>query len=163
METQIKEAYFAGGCFWGVEYQFRKLNGVLDVISGFMGGESQEPSYIEVKTGLTGHLETVKVIYDPSKIDYASLCKLFFEIHDFTQIGGQGPDIGDQYSSAIFYNNEDEKKIILDLIEGLTQKGYEVVTEVTPTLIFWDAEAYHQNYYNRKGTEPYCHSRTLIF
>lgn len=163
MENPIKEAFFAGGCFWGVEYQFRKLNGVIEVISGYMGGESQYPSYTEVKTGLTGHLETVKVVYDSSKIDFITLGKLFFEIHDFTQIGGQGPDIGDQYSSAIFYNNEEEKQIINDLIQILTLKGYQVVTEVNPTLTFWDAEAYHQDYYNKKGTEPYCHSRTIIF
>jgi len=163
MNNQTKEAYFAGGCFWGVEYQFRKLNGVLNVISGYMGGDSQNPSYIEVKTGQTGHLETVKVVYDPLKIDYISLCKLFFEIHDFTQLGGQGPDIGDQYSSAIFYNNDEEKKIIHDIILILTEKGFQVVTEVNPKLTFWDAEEYHQDYYNRKGAEPYCHSRTLIF
>lgn len=128
-----------------------------------MGGDSQNPSYIEVKTGQTGHLETVKVVYDPLKIDYISLCKLFFEIHDFTQLGGQGPDIGDQYSSAIFYNNDEEKKIIHDIILILTEKGFQVVTEVNPKLTFWDAEEYHQDYYNRKGAEPYCHSRTLIF
>ena len=110
LASNEKVAYFAGGCFWGVEYYLEKLDGVKDVISGYMGGDKENPTYQDVSSGNTRHIETVKVIYDPQKISYEVLAKAFFEIHDPTQTNGQGPDIGKQYLSAIFTSNEEEKK-----------------------------------------------------
>ena len=157
-ETQkIATAYFAGGCFWGVEYLFEQINGVVSAESGYMGGEMENPSYEDICSKKTGHLEAVKVIYDPGKISYENLAKYFFEIHDPTQFNGQGPDIGEQYLSAIFYNNEEEKKITEKLIETLKQKNYKVITKLIPVKKFWAAETYHQNYYKKKGGQPYCH------
>jgi len=165
MSENIKSAYFAGGCFWGVEYYFEKHNGVKAAISGYMGGEMPNPNYRSICTGTTGHLEVVRVDYDCSIVDYESLTKLFFEIHDFTQTNGQGPDIGSQYLSAIFYDNEDEKNISKNLITTLTQKGYEVATKLISTLNtpFFEAEDYHQDYYEKEQKVPYCHKRREIF
>jgi len=151
-------AHFAGGCFWGVEYHFENKEGVLSAVSGYMGGSSERPSYKEVCSGRTGHLETVRVEYDPEKVSYEELAKLFFEIHDPTQVGGQGPDIGSQYLSAVFYGNEEEKETAERLIGVLKEKGYDVVTRVIPAAEFWEAEDYHQDYYQHKGTRPYCHA-----
>jgi len=150
-------AYFAGGCFWGVEYLFEKKNGVVSAESGYMGGKTENPSYEDVCAKKTGHLEAVKVVYDPKNITYDELIKYFFEIHDPTQFNGQGPDIGDQYLSAIFYSNAEEKKTAEKLIETLKQKGYKVITKLIPAAQFWPAESYHQNYYKKKGGQPYCH------
>ncbi|MEO0137329.1 MAG: peptide-methionine (S)-S-oxide reductase MsrA [candidate division WOR-3 bacterium] len=152
-----KKAYFAGGCFWGVEYFFDKKEGVISAVSGYMGGSLENPTYQEVKTGTTGHYETVEVTYDPEKVSYEELAKLFFEIHDPTQPDGQGPDIGEQYKSVIFYNDEEEKQIAEKLIGILRSKGYKVVTKVLPVTKFYPAEDYHQDYYARKGTKPTCH------
>lgn len=107
----LKSAYFAGGCFWGVEYYFEQAKGVQAAISGYMGGHLENPTYKDICQGNTGHLEVVRVDYDSSKVSFESLCKLFFEIHDPTQVNGQGPDIGAQYLSAIFYNDDNEKKV----------------------------------------------------
>ena len=109
MPENTKYAYFSSGCFWGTEYWFEKSKGVLSVVSGYAGGHKVNPTYYEVCTGLTGHLETVRVAYDPEKTTYEELVKLFFETHDFTQKNGQGPDIGTQYLSAIFYQTQEEK------------------------------------------------------
>lgn len=158
-----KEAYFAGGCFWGVEYYFEKLDGVKDAISGYMGGTTQEPTYREVCNGNTGHLEVVKVIYDPQKIDYESLARVFFEIHDPTQKNGQGPDIGSQYLSAVFTSDEDEKSIIEKLIGKLEAKGYKVATKILSKTPFYEAEEYHQDYYFKHHKQPYCHARIKRF
>jgi peptide methionine sulfoxide reductase msrA/msrB len=156
-------AIFAGGCFWGVEYYMQKEPGVVSVTSGFTGGHVKNPSYKEVCTGRTGHAEAVKIIYDPSKTSYERLLKLFLEIHDPTQIGGQGPDIGDQYRSEIFYLNDDQRKIAEKNIDILKAKGLNVVTEVTKASEFYDAEDYHQDYYFRNGKLPYCHAYTKRF
>ena len=153
----IATAYFAGGCFWGVEYLFEHQDGVLKAVSGFMGGTLNNPTYQEVTAGTTGHLETVAVTYDPTAVDYETLAKFFFEIHDPTQINGQGPDIGTQYLSAVFYKNNTEKKILQRLIDILKEKGYAVITKVLPASTFWPAPAYHQDYYDRKKQQPYCH------
>ena len=158
-----KNAYFAGGCFWGVEYHFEKQKGVKDAISGYMGGLVQDPNYFQVIKGNTGHLETVKIVYDPLIISYEKLAKLFFEIHDMEQTNGQGPDIGNQYLSAVFYDNIEEKKVTEKLIDILTDKGYNVATTLYKANKFFDAESYHQNYYERKGGVPYCHSYKKIF
>ena len=122
-DSNIKNAYFAGGCFWGVEYYFEKTVGVKEAVSGYMGGRLPNPDYKSVCTGLTGHLEVVKVVYDSSKTNFETLARLFFEIHDPTQANGQGPDIGSQYLSAVFYNDENEKNITQSLINKLEENG----------------------------------------
>jgi len=156
--SEISNAYFGGGCFWGVEYYLEQLDGVLFVESGYMGGIIPNPSYKNICTGITGYKEIVKVYYDSNKISYKEIAKRFFEIHDPTQINGQGPDIGKQYLSIVFYKNNREKKIIENLISILKQKGYKVVTKLKKKEKFWRAENYHQNYYYKKGTTPYCHT-----
>jgi peptide methionine sulfoxide reductase msrA/msrB len=156
-------AYFAGGCFWGVEYYFEKMKGVKEAISGYMGGDVKNPTYKQVCSGTTGHIEAVKVLYDPSIVSYEEIAKLFFEIHDPTQTNGQGPDIGSQYISAIFYSNEDEKKIAQKLINVLELRGYKVATKLINADEFYEAEAYHQNYYDGNGKTPYCHGYTKRF
>ncbi len=158
-----KKAYFAGGCFWGVEYHFEKLNGVISAISGYMGGDLDNPTYRDVCTKDTGHLEVVEVNYDPSIVSFKELTKLFFEIHDPTQVNGQGPDIGEQYLSAIFYNNESEKKEIEELINILEKKGYKIATKARKKEFFYEAEEYHQDYYQKHNKKPYCHSYTKRF
>lgn len=156
-------AIFAGGCFWGVEYFMQKTPGVITVTSGFTGGHVKNPSYREVCTGTTGHAEAVKIIYDPRKTSYEALLKLFMEIHDPTQVGGQGPDLGDQYRSEIFYLNEEQKKTAEKNINILKAKGYKVATLLTKASEFYDAEGYHQNYYFKNGKLPYCHGYTKRF
>ena len=158
-----QKAYFAGGCFWGVEYYFEHKEGVLSAVSGYMGGTKEDPAYEEVCSGTTGHLEAVEVTYDPQKVAYRELAQLFFEIHDPTQADGQGPDIGEQYESAVFCNNEEEKQTVLELIEILKGKGFDVVTRILPVSIFWKAEDYHQDYYEHKKQEPSCHFYTKRF
>jgi methionine-S-sulfoxide reductase len=155
----LQSAYFAGGCFWGVEYYFEKLEGVSTAISGYMGGHLNNPSYKEVCGGRTGHLEVVKIDYDPNIVTFEELAELFFEIHDPTQKNGQGPDIGNQYLSAIFYNNQEEKDILQALIEILKNKGYDIATQLISThnAPFFEAEEYHQDYYFKHNKQPYCH------
>jgi peptide methionine sulfoxide reductase msrA/msrB len=161
--VQFEEALFAGGCFWGVEYYLQKTPGVISVTSGYTGGTLKNPTYQQVCTGKTGHAETAKVVYDPQKISYEKLLKLFLEIHDPTQVGGQGPDIGDQYRSEIFYLNNEQKIIAEKNLDILRSKGYKIATGVTKASEFYPAEAYHQDYYFKNGKEPYCHSYTKRF
>lgn len=162
-DENIAKAYFAGGCFWGVEYYMQQIDGVKEVISGFMGGHVKNPSYYEVVRSDTGHLETVEVIYDKTKVSYKQLAKTFFEIHDPTQANGQGPDIGAQYLSAIFVNNNNEREIVNELIKELKSNGYDVVTKVIDAKEFYEADESHQNYYNKKGSLPYCHGYVKRF
>lgn len=164
-EKNLKSAYFAGGCFWGVEYHFEKLPGVKAAISGYMGGRVNNPSYREVCSGLTGHLEVVKVEFDPTIVSYETLTKLFFEIHDPTQSNGQGPDIGSQYLSAVFYEDQEQKETAQKLIDILKSKGYDVVTKLISThnTPFFEAEDYHQDYYFVHNKAPYCHSYVKRF
>ncbi|MBK5723077.1 bifunctional methionine sulfoxide reductase B/A protein [Dysgonomonas sp. Marseille-P4677] len=159
----IKKAYFASGCFWGTEYYFMKANGVKHTAVGFMGGHIDNPSYEQVCQKNTGHLETTEVEYDTSKTTYEDLIRLFFETHDFTQTNGQGPDIGPQYLSCIFYADDNEKEIAEKYIDILKTKGYKVATMLKPLSTFWKAEDYHQQYYEHKGTKPYCHVYKKIF
>lgn len=159
----IKKAYFAGGCFWGVEYYLEKQKGVLSVDSGYMGGIKPNPTYKEVSRGDSGYLETVEVTYDPRKVDYETLARLFFEIHDPTQKNGQGPDIGEQYHSVVFVQNQTERNIIKKLIRLLELKGYDVATTIRDKKEFYKAEKYHQDYYDRKGKKPYCHGYVKRF
>jgi peptide methionine sulfoxide reductase msrA/msrB len=158
-----QEAFFAGGCFWGVEYWFEKAPGVTLAESGYMGGHVDSPSYKEVCSGDTGHIETVHVVFDPSKTSYEALARLFFEIHDPTQVDRQGPDIGEQYRSVVFYANDEQRRVVEKLIGELRNRGYDVATRLEPAAKFWKAEAYHQDYYNHKGTTPYCHTPTQRF
>lgn len=162
-KTTLAKAYFAGGCFWGVEYYLEKINGVKEVTSGFMGGHMENPGYYDVIRKNTGHLETVEVVYDPNKVSYETLAKTFFEIHDPTQVDGQGPDIGSQYLSAIFVNNEEERALANKLIKVLESKGLKVATQVLDKVPFYSAEEYHQDHYVRKGGTPYCHRRVKRF
>lgn len=159
----LQQAIYAGGCFWGVEHLMQQQNGVLTVVSGYIGGKVENPTYQQVKAQGTGHAEAVLVTYNPALVSYEELTKLFFEIHDPTQEGGQGPDIGSQYRSEVFYTSEEQKETALKLISILRDKGYNVVTRVTPAGTFYPAEEYHQDYYQHKGTEPYCHFRVKRF
>ncbi|MEI7748826.1 MAG: bifunctional methionine sulfoxide reductase B/A protein [Chlorobiaceae bacterium] len=152
-----QKAIFAGGCFWGVEYHFKKVKGVLSVTSGYTGGIIDNPSYKQVCSGKTGHAEAVEIEFDAAQVSYETLAKLFFEIHDPTQRNRQGPDIGTQYRSAIFYADEEQKRVAEKLIGELRSKGYQVVTSVEKAGIFWYAEEYHQDYYQKTGHQPYCH------
>lgn len=152
-----EKAYFAGGCFWGVEHLFQKKPGVASAVSGYMGGKLENPTYNDVCYKNTGHLEVVEVTYNPEEINFEELAKFFFEIHDFTQKNGQGPDIGEQYMSAIFYNNSSEKETLIKLIKILETKKYKVETKLLPLAIFYKAEEYHQDYYEKTKKQPYCH------
>lgn len=159
----VETAIFAGGCFWGVEYYMQKIPGVISVESGYIGGTKENPTYEEVKAHTTGHAEAVRIVYDPSQVGYETLARQFFEIHDPTHVGHQGPDEGEQYRSEIFYLDAEQKQIAEKLIALLKDKGYPVATHVTPATHFWPAESYHQDYYNHKGTLPYCHGYTKRF
>jgi len=141
----------------------QKAPGVLAVVSGYIGGHVENPTYKEVCSGTTGHYEAVEVTFDPSRISFEKLARLFFEIHDPTQLNHQGPDVGEQYRSAIFYLNDEQKEITEKLIEILKGKDYNIVTEIKPASIFWKAENYHQDYYEHKGSAPYCHGYTKRF
>ncbi len=162
-EGRYETAILAGGCFWGVEYYLQQMDGVESVVSGYTGGHVKNPSYKEVCTGKTGHAEAVKVVYDPDKVSYEDIVKMFFEIHDPTQINRQGPDIGEQYRSAVFYMNEYQEEIAMRLLQILKDKGYNIATELTKASEFYEAEGYHQDYYFEKGTLPYCHGYVKRF
>ncbi len=159
----METAYFAGGCFWGVEYLLGKEPGVKNIEVGFMGGSTANPTYEEVYRELTGHAETVKVDFDPAMVSYEQLAKYFFEIHDPTHLNHQGPDEGLRYRSEIFYTGGAQKVVAEALIEQLKAKGYKVVTKVTPAAPFYKAEDYHQHYYEKTGEAPYCHIYTPRF
>jgi len=162
-DKTIRKAYLASGCFWGTEYWFMKAAGVKATAVGFMGGAVERPTYAEVKTGTTGHLECVEVEYDETETDYSKLLTLFFETHDFTQTDGQGPDIGAQYLSCIFYANDEERDLAQAYLSLLAEKGHQVATQLQAASTFWKAEDYHQQYYEHKGAQPYCHSYKKIF
>jgi peptide methionine sulfoxide reductase msrA/msrB len=156
-------AVFAGGCFWGVEHFFLKKEGVMDTTVGYTGGDKAYPTYQEVSYTDTGHVEAIEIIYDPAKVTYIELAMLFFEIHDPTQTNGQGPDLGDQYLSRVFYENETQKETAQELIGILEEKGLKVATELEQAVAFWPAEDYHQEYYAGNGKVPYCHAYTKRF
>lgn len=154
----IDTAIFASGCFWGTEYYMQRATGVKKTEVGFIGGHVPNPSYSQVCTGTTGHAEAVRVIFDPEKTDFETLCRLFYETHDPTQLNRQGPDVGSQYRSAIFVKDDKQRKAAEKLTRLLIDQGLEVVTEINEMKPFYIAEQYHQNYYNNKGGTPYCHS-----
>lgn len=164
--TQIvntERAIFASGCFWGTEYFLQKEEGVIATTVGYTGGHVKNPSYREVCGKQTGHYEAVEVVFDPTKVSYEKLARVFFETHDPTQTNGQGPDIGPQYRSAIFYINDEQKATAQQLINILEEKGYKVATQLLPEATFYDAETYHQDYYDNKGGTPYCHGYRKLF
>jgi len=144
-EIDLQRAIFAGGCFWGVEHYFKQEEGVLAVTSGYTGGEKAAPGYKEVCTGTTGQAEAVEVWFNAKKTSFETLAKLFFEIHDPTQLNRQGPDSGSQYRSALFYTGDEQKRVADSLIETLKNKGLKVVTQVAPAATFWPAEDHHQD------------------
>lgn len=152
-------AVFAGGCFWGVEGVFERLNGVLDVVSGYSGGEAETAFYSQVGGGNTGHAESVQIIFDPEHIDYETLLEVFFSVaHDPTQLNYQGPDIGTEYRSAVFYTDNDQKMMTEKYISGLEKKGVykkPIVTELIPLDTFYPAEAYHQDFLRLNPNHPY--------
>ncbi len=156
-------AIFAGGCFWGVESLLKEKKGVLETTVGYTGGHKPHPTYKDVSYTRTGHAEAVEVVFDPDVISFRDLCRYFFEIHDPTQWNRQGPDVGDQYRSEIFYLSDEQKEIANETIKELKKKGYDVATKVHKAKRFWKAEEYHQDYYGKTGKTPYCHFFTKRF
>lgn len=161
--VDTEEAIVAGGCFWGVEALFKEVGGVLFTQVGYIGGELENPTYEAVCRKTSGHIEAMRIIFDQTVIDYASILKSFFEIHDFTQTNGQGPDLGPQYLSAIFYFEPEQKAIAQSVIAELKSLDYSVATQLYPMSPFWPAEEVHQDYYTKTGKQPYCHMRQEIF
>ena len=158
-DSKTKTAYFGTGCFWCTEAVFQELKGVSKVVSGYSGGRVANPSYEEVCTGTTGHAECLKVVYDPAVISYDELLEVFWEVHDPTTLNRQGNDVGTQYRSVIFYQDEEQKQKAEHYKEELNKsKAYDkpIVTEITAFTKFYPAEDYHQNYFNTHGNQPYC-------
>lgn len=153
----LETAIFAGGCFWGVQYFFEKAKGVVDTKVGYIGGHVDHPTYEQVCSHTTGHYEAVKVTYDNRVTNYETMARLFFDIHDPTQTNGQGPDLGQQYMSVIFYENDAQKQTAEKLIKILDGKGYKVATQLKQATTFWPAEEYHEHHYDKEGGMPYCH------
>ncbi len=158
-EAGHEVAIFAAGCFWGVQHYFLKHKGVVRSLVGYTGGEEEFPSYDDVRKHKTGHLEAVLVEYNPAEVSYEELCKLFLEIHDPAQTDGQGPDLGEQYRSGVFYTSESQRQTTEALANLLREKGDEVNTIIRSAGDFWIAEEYHQRYYANTGGSPYCHIR----
>lgn len=163
MKNNFQKAFFSGGCFWGVESCFQNAEGVISTCVGYMGGNTENPTYEEVCGGQTGHAEALEIVYDADRTGFEKLAKLFFEIHDPTQVNRQGPDIGEQYRSAIFYADKEQKKIAEEILDILREKKINAVTQIVPAKKFYPAEEYHQKYYEKIGREPHCHARRKIF
>lgn len=155
--TQYDSAIFAGGCFWGVQYYFEKAKGVISTEVGYTGGHVDHPTYQQVCSHTTGHYEAIKVVFDPKVTTYEDMVKLFFDIHDPTQTNGQGPDLGQQYMSVIFYLDDHQKQVAEKVMNILRGKGYNLATQLVAATTFWPAEGYHQHHYDKEGGEPYCH------
>ncbi len=155
--NRFERAVFAGGCFWGVQALMGNSRGVIRTTVGYTGGRTDHPTYDQVCSRTTGHAEAVEVIFDPRQTRFEAVARRFFEIHDPTQHDRQGPDIGDQYRSAIFYTSEEQRQMALRLIDELRKRTDDVATQVVPATTFWPAEAYHQDYYRKTGKTPYCH------
>ena len=155
-DEYVHKAYFASGCFWCVEAIYESLIGVDEVVSGYSGGETNNPTYGLVNTKLTGHAETIEVVYNPNKITFSNLLDVYFGSQNIDQINGQGPDMGPQYRSIIFYQNEDQKEMIYSKINQIEIKtGLKVAAEVYPFRKFWIAENYHQNFKKNNPNHPY--------
>jgi len=162
-EENVNKAIFAAGCFWGVQYYLDRAKGVLSTKVGYTGGNKDNPTYKEVCYNNTHHAEAVEVTFDTNQTNYEDLVKYFFEIHDFSQINKQGPDVGEQYRSEIFYFTDRQKEIAENVIKILQDKGYRVATKLEKASTFWKAEDYHQEYYQKNGESPYCHVYKKIF
>lgn len=160
-QPKLEKAMFGAGCFWGVEYQYEKIPGVVDAVSGYAGGHVLNPGYREVCEGDTGHAEVIQVIFDPAKVSYRTLVEYFFRMHDPTQVNRQGPDHGEQYRSVIFTYSDEQRKVAEEVKAALEKSKVfraPIATKVEGEKVFWKAEEYHQDYYTRKGTKPYCHT-----
>lgn len=158
-KNNLDTATFGAGCYWCVEAQFQLLDGVVSVSSGFSGGTVKNPSYKDVCTGATGHAEVCQIVYDTTKLSYDEMLHAFWKSHDPTQMNRQGNDEGTQYRSVIFYHNESQKQLAESYKKKINESGAynkPVVTEISPFSVFYQAEDYHQNYYNQNGTQPYC-------
>ncbi|WP_018477987.1 peptide-methionine (S)-S-oxide reductase MsrA [Pontibacter roseus] len=156
--TSLQKATFAGGCFWCTEAYFERLHGVDMVISGYTGGREEQPTYQLVSNGLTEHAEAVQVFYNPEIISYQELLEVFFATHDPTTLNRQGPDVGKQYRSAIYYHDEKQKQQVEKYMQSLEEAGTyrsRIVTQLQPASKFWVAEEYHQDYYSRNPDDPY--------
>lgn len=152
-------AYFGGGCFWCIEAVFNRLRGVKQAVSGYMGGHVDKPTYRQVCNGDTGHVEVVKVTFDPSEITFRDLLEVFFSMHDPTTLNRQGNDVGDQYRSVIFYTSDAQEREAEETIAPLNEsKAFPepIVTAVEPATTFFEAEGYHQEYFDNNRTQPYC-------
>jgi len=157
--SSLQTAAFAGGCFWCTEAVFERLKGVIKVVSGYAGGQKAKPTYEEVSSGSTQHAEAVQVTFDPSIITYSQLLEVFWAVHDPTTLNRQGADVGTQYRSAIFYENEEQQKLALASKAEHEKSGEyhsKIVTEIVPFTNFYTAEEYHQNYYDQHPENPYC-------
>lgn len=157
MKTEI--AVFGGGCFWCTEAVYQELRGVIAIMPGYAGGEKENPTYDQVCGGNTGHAEAIKIEFDPSQITYKDLLTVFFATHDPTTLNRQGNDVGTQYRSIILYANDQQKKEAEEYIKELSSdetKGGDIVTEVKPLDIFYEAEDYHRNYFKKNKDQPYC-------
>ncbi len=166
LDTKVvdtEEVIYAGGCFWGVQHLLDQEAGVLKTEVGYSGGHLDSPTYEVVCGGKSGHLEAVRVIYDSAHTNYETLTRFFLEIHDPSQVNRQGPDIGEQYSSAIFYFNDQQHAIANHLLEELKSLGINPQTQLIEATVFWPAEEHHQHYYQKTGKQPYCHVRTKRF
>ncbi|WP_135363600.1 peptide-methionine (S)-S-oxide reductase MsrA [Halosimplex halophilum] len=161
--TETETATLAGGCFWCIEAAFKELDGVESVTSGYAGGHVENPSYREVCSGSTGHAEVVQVEYDPATVAYEDLLEVFFRIHDPTTKDRQGPDVGSQYRSAVYYHDDEQKAVVERFVHNLQEGGDfdsyendEIVTEIEPLDTFYEAEEKHQDYYDKNPGDRYC-------
>ncbi|HEX7450319.1 MAG TPA: peptide-methionine (S)-S-oxide reductase MsrA [Pirellulales bacterium] len=157
--AKLEKATFAGGCFWCTEAVFERLKGVHDVVSGYSGGDTANPNYEQVSSGLTGHAEAVQITYDPQAVSYDALLEVFWKTHDPTTLNQQGPDFGTQYRSAIFYHNDDQKELAEHYKKELDAEHAfrkPIVTEISKFTVFYPAEPYHQDYYEHHKGESYC-------
>jgi peptide-methionine (S)-S-oxide reductase len=159
MDNNLETATLAAGCFWCIEAVLDDLKGVEDVLSGYAGGHTENPTYRQVCDGNTGHAEVAQIKFDPSVISFKDVLRVFFSVHDPTTLNRQGNDVGTQYRSAIFYHNDQQRQDAEDVIKEITEEGvYDdpIVTEVTPFEKFWPAEDYHQEYFANNASQPYC-------
>lgn len=160
---ESEEIIVAAGCFWGVQYYLDRLPGVLKTEVGYSGGSLEHPSYEAVCGKETGHYEALRIVFDSNKVDLTTVIQYFFEIHDPTQKNGQGPDLGPQYLSAVFYYDEEQRRTVQAVMNELSAMGYDLSTRLLPVATFWPAENYHQHYYQHKNGTPYCHRHTARF
>ena len=154
----LERATFGAGCFWGVEYVYRRVPGVVDVKVGYAGGRVPNPTYEQVCYENTGHAEVTQVAFDPQKVSYEQLVEIFWAMHDPTQVNRQGPDVGDQYRSAIYTHSDEQKAAAQSSLEQAQSRFKRpIATQIEPLDGFYEAEDYHQDYYDKKGSTPYCH------